>query len=437
MANNLVLSNVYNQYLTTYAPQKSNSRYDAHKRSELKNIYNSMVRVNRDAPLYKIDTSEESRECVIGLKEESRVLHNNIVSVMGDTENLELDARIAYSTNESILSAQYSGGRDEGTSVSDTYDIEVKSLATPQVNLGMYLPKDTRDITPGKYAFDVSVSGQGYEFQYNIYEEETNFDIQNKLSRLINNSGIRLLSSVEEDGRGNAALRIESLQMGDHPDETAGAFTISDTSDRKVSGSVPYLGIDYVARKATDAELVINGEEVTSPSNLFLLDKRFEIKLNGISPEPGITATVGVKPDIEATVENISNLIDSYNGFINSMSSYSTDAMRTNSLFNEMNGIVKTYGHELEQMGITVGEGKTLGLDKDVLTDYMTNANGVDSVEAIKKFTSSILRKSNQISVNPVEYLNKTVVAYKNPGKNFTNPYTASAYSGYMFNSYC
>ena len=119
------------------------------------------------------------------------------------------------------------------------------------------------------------------------------------------------------------------------------------------------------------------------------------------------------------------------------MSSYSTDAMRTNSLFNEMNGIVKTYGRELEQMGITVGEGKTLGLDKDVLTDYMTNANGIDSVEAIKKFTSSILRKSNQISVNPVEYLNKTVVAYKNPGKNFTNPYTASAYSGYMFNSYC
>ena len=225
--------------------------------------------------------------------------------------------------------------------------------------------------------------------------------------------------------------------MGDHPDETAGAFTITDTNDRKVSGSVPYLGIDYVARKATDAELVINGEEVTSPSNLFLLDKRFEIKLNGISPEPGITATVGVKPDIEAAVENISNLIDSYNGFINSMGSYSADKMRTNSLFSEMNGIAKTYGKEFEQMGITIGQDKTLGLDKDVLTDYITNSNGNDSVEAIKKFTSSILRKSNQISVNPVEYLNKTVVAYKNPGKNFTNPYTASAYSGYMFNSYC
>lgn len=437
MANNLVLSNVYNQYLTTYAPQKSNSRYDTHKRSELKNIYNSMVRVNRDAPLYKIDTSEESRECVIGLKEESRALHNNIVSVMGDAENLKLDARIAYSTDESILSAQYSGGSDVTSSVDDTYDIEVKSLATPQVNLGMYLPKDTRDITPGKYAFDVSVSGQGYEFQYNIYEEETNFDIQNKLSRLINNAGIRLSSSVEEDGRGNAALRIESLQTGDHPDETAGAFTIKDTSDRKVSGSVPYLGIDYVARQATDAELVINGESVTSPSNLFLLDKRFEIKLNSISPQPGATATVGVKPDIDAAVENISNLVDSYNGFINSMNAYSSDVMHTNSLFSELNGITRTYQSDLEKMGISIEAGGTLGMDKDVLTDYITNSNNTDSIEAIQKFTSSILRKSNQISVNPVEYLNKTVVAYKNPGKNFTNPYTASAYSGYMFNSYC
>ena len=437
MANNLVLSNVYNQYLTTYAPQKSNSRYDAHKRSELKNIYNSMVRVNRDAPLYKIDTSEESRECVIGLKEESRVLHNNIVSVMGDAENLKLDARVAYSTNESILSAQYSGNGDEPVSVEDTYDIEVRSLATPQVNLGMYLPKDTRDITPGKYAFDVSVAGQGYEFQYNIYESETNFDIQNKLSRLINNAGIRLSSSVEEDGRGNAALRIESLQMGDHPDETAGAFTISDAADRKVSGSVPYLGIDYVARRATDAELVINGENVNSPSNLFLLDKHFEIKLNSISPEPGMTATVGVKPDTEAAVENITNLVESYNGFINSMNSYSKDVMHTNNLFSEMNGIVRAYQPELEKMGIQIEAGGTLGMDKDVLTDYMTNSKGNDSIEAIQKFTSSILRKSNQISVNPVEYLNKTVVAYKNPGKNFTNPYTASAYSGYMFNSYC
>lgn len=437
MANNAVLSTIYNQYLTTYAPQKSNSRYDTHKRSELKNIYNSMVKVNRDAPLYKIDTSNESRQYVIGLKEESRVLHNSIVSVLGDSDNIQLNSSIAYSTDESILSAKYFDSGEEISNSAETFDIEVKSLATPQVNLGLYLPKDTREITPGKYAFDVSVGGQGYEFQYNINENETNFDVQNKLCRLINNANIRLSASIEEDGNGNSALRIESATNGEHAGDTAGAFTISDTANRKVSGSVPYFGIDYVAREAKDAELVINGYEMSSSSNSFVLDKKYEISLNNISPADGVTATVGMKPDAEAAVENISNLVDSYNGFINSMSSYSPNVTKGNSLFVEMNSIAKTFQEDMSKMGISITAGGTLDLDKDALTEYITDSNGADSIDAIKKFTSSVLRKSNQISINPVAYLNKTVVAYKNPGKNYTSPYTASAYSGLMFNSYC
>lgn len=447
MANNAILSSVYNQYLTTYAPQKSNSRYDTHKRSELKNVYNSMVRVNRDAPLYKIDTSNESREYVIGLKEESRALHNSFMSVLGDVDNMKLNSNIAYSTNENILSATYydageadnldEDGNPIAKSVADTtFDIEVKALATPQVNLGLYLPKDTRDISPGQYAFDVSVGGQGYEFQYSIGENETNFDIQSKLSRLINNSGIKLVASVLEDGNGNSALRIESAKdMG--TGETGGTFSISDTANRKVSGSVPYFGIDYVARNAKDAELVINGQELTSPSNSFLLDKKFEIKLNNISPEPGVTATVGLKPDTEAAVENITKLIGSYNNFINSMGAYSDKIVRQNSLFVEMNSIARSYQSDMSKMGINMNVGGTLEMDKDQLNQYITDNYGENAIDPIQKFTSSVLRKSNQISINPVAYLNKTVVAYKNPGKNYTSPYTASAYSGLMFNSYC
>ena len=41
------------------------------------------------------------------------------------------------------------------------------------------------------------------------------------------------------------------------------------------------------------------------------------------------------------------------------------------------------------------------------------------------------------ISLNPMKYVNKTVVAYKNPGHNFANPYVTSNYSGMMFNYYC
>ena len=83
MANNAVLSTLHNQYLSTYQPLKGNSRYDTHKRSELRNIYNSMISVNKDAPLYKFDTSIESKNYIVGLKEASRALHNTFVAVAG------------------------------------------------------------------------------------------------------------------------------------------------------------------------------------------------------------------------------------------------------------------------------------------------------------------------------------------------------------------
>lgn len=437
MANNAVLSTVYNQYLTSYAPQKSNSRYDTHKRSELKNVYNSMVKLNRDAPLYKFDTSEESREYVIGLKEESRVLRNGIVSVIGDGSRTQLGGRVAYSSNENIVSAMYVGADEEtNEAVDERYDIEVKSMATPQVNLGKFLPKESRDIIPGPYAFDVVVGGQGYEFQYTIKEEENNFDIQNKLSRLINNADIKLTSSVEEDGEGNSALRIESAQLGTGAKQGESAFSISDSADRRVTGSVDYLGIDYIAREATDAELVINGQDTKSASNVFLLNKKYEISIRGISPEEGVTATVGVKPDAEATAENISNLLGSYNEFVKTMSKYSSSG-RNNGLMLEMNSIVRSYSEAMGRMGISVGEDGALDVNREALEEKISEDFNPDELDALRNFSVSILKKSNQISLNPVAYMNKTVVAYKNPGRNFSSPYTASAYSGFLFNSYC
>ena len=52
-------SNVYNYYMTTYAP-KSSTPYDTHKKSELRSVYNSIVKMNKDAPIYILDTSKES-----------------------------------------------------------------------------------------------------------------------------------------------------------------------------------------------------------------------------------------------------------------------------------------------------------------------------------------------------------------------------------------
>ena len=42
-----VLNTVYNNYLTAYTP-KTLTRYDTHKKSELRNVYNSIVKLNKE-----------------------------------------------------------------------------------------------------------------------------------------------------------------------------------------------------------------------------------------------------------------------------------------------------------------------------------------------------------------------------------------------------
>jgi flagellar hook-associated protein 2 len=454
MAYSAALNTVYNQYLTTYAPKKSDTRYDTHKRSELKGITNSMVKVNKDAPLYKLESSPESREYIIGLKEESRILQNTIMSSIGSAEYGDINGKIAYSSDESIATARYVG--DENSSLTmDTevgedgsvsyvqrevpeYSIEVQSLASAQVNKGKFLPMNSLGIEPGDYSFDMIVGGQGYEFQYTIREDDTNFDIQNRLSRLINNSGIHLNSVVEEDGEGNASLRIESAQVGIHYGESSRVFDIKDPTDRiSGSGSVEYFGLDYVAREASNAHFIVNGIEASSASNTFILEKNYEITLNGVSPAEGVTTTVGVKPDTEAAVDNISNLIGGYNDFMRAINAYKDVQSKSLSLAGEMQGIAGLYSAGMDEMGITLGEDGTMEIDRDKLGSAMASEDSGKSVNVLKEFSNAVMRKSRQVSLNPVSYINKTVVEYKNPGKTFSNPYTASAYAGLMFNSYC
>ena len=72
-----VLNTVYNNYLTAYTP-KALTRYDTHKRSELRSVYNSIVKLNKDAPWYLPTTSKDTQHYAVDLKENARDLHNTI-----------------------------------------------------------------------------------------------------------------------------------------------------------------------------------------------------------------------------------------------------------------------------------------------------------------------------------------------------------------------
>ncbi len=426
---NTILNTVYNNYMTTYAP-KPLTRYDTHKKSELRSVYNSIVKYTKDAPWYLPTTSKETQHYAVSLKENARELRNTLAQ-LGGLESKELfSKKSAYSSDENVAAAAYIGSEEAAKDISDI-ELEVHSLATSQENLGLFLPDSRVALAPDTYSFDVGINNMNYEFQFSVGESETNRDVQERLVRLINNSDIGIQADLAES-EGRTSLRLTSNSTGKNQ-----TFTVTDSHTSKTAGTVDYFGLDYTSRESSDASFLINGEERTASANRFTLGRLFDVELKGTCEE-GTPVRIGLKTDIESLTDNITHLIGGYNDFVKAANSYLETQSKSRQLIREMRGIAYRYNTALESMGLNMTEDGTLKVDQELLHETASQAQDITGTFGyLKDFSNSLIRKSNQVSLNPMEYVEKTVVAYKNPGHNFTNPYGASAYSGMMFNSYC
>lgn len=428
-------SNVYNYYMTTYAP-RSSTPYDSHKKSELRSVYNSIVKMNKEAPIYILDTSKESCAFAIGMKENARELRNVIASLGDLNEDELLNKKAAYSSNENIASASYIGTPADSANA-PSLDVEVHSLATTQVNMGAYLPaKEAINLPASTYSFDISIDDLNYEFQFNIKPEDTNGGVQERLSRLINNANVGISARVVTDGENNSSLRLESNATGLKNNKTE-IFHISDERTSKTAGTVDYFGLDYTSSAASNASFAVNGEERTSPSNQVTIGRMYQLSLNGVSSEDGETASIGLKTDVESLTENIGTLVRGYNSFLRAAAEYSDRQPKSNRLVHELGSITRVYAHGLTSAGLNINLDGTLEIDDKAVQKTAMGGDAKEAFASVMDFTHSLVRKSSQITLDPMNYVNNIVVAYKNPGKNFATPYITSAYSGMMFNSYC
>ena len=439
MANFSALNTVYNYYMTTYAP-KTNSRYDTHKKSELRSVYNSIIDQNKDAPLYLLHSNKDTQEFAVDVKENARTLKNTIASLGGLDSNDLLDKKAASSSDDSVATASYIGDVSSEGSDIDSFDMSVSSLAKPQMNLGHYLNSNEQaSLAPDTYSFDIGINSLNYEFQFSVHSGDTNSDIQNRLGRLVNNAKIGLNAEVTEnpDDSGQAALKLTSAATGRHSSDGL-LFTVSEDHTSKSTGTIDYLGLDTVSSLAGDSKFSINGVEHTSSSNSFTVGNSFDVTLHSTTDqESGSTISIGLKTDVESLTENIDSLVNGYNSFLRTASEYTDSQPKSNEIINEFSGISRTFVKGLTDVGISLNLDGTLELNKDSFRETMQNGDPAQSLSPVKNFTNALLRKSNQISIDPMRYVDKTVVEYKNPGKNYANPYITSEYSGMLFNSYC
>lgn len=428
-----ILNTVYNNYLTSYAP-KSLTRFDTHRKSELQSVYNSIVQMSKDSPWYLPTTSKSVQHYAVDLKENARELHNTIAQLGGLEENSIFSKKSAYSSDEEVVTAAYIGSRTD-SEVTPEFQLQVFSLARPQENLGLFLSDTAVDIPADTYSFDININDMNYEFQFSIAENENNRDVQNRLIRLINNADIGIKASiVESDSR--SAIRLVSEATG-LAQEREQIFTITDEHTGKASGTVDYFGLNYTSRAASNAAFLLNGQPRQSVSNHFTIGGQFKVWLNGVSPEDE-TVQIGLKTDTESFTDNVIHLFGGYNNFIQSASSYIESQSKSQKLVKELSSIALYYSNSLESMGLNLNQDGTVEINRDILKQTAAQTDNImQTFSYLKDFSNSLLRKTNQISLNPMDYVDKVMVAYKNPGRSFVSPYITSAYSGMMFNGYC
>lgn len=429
-----MIPNTYNYYLTTYYNREL-TKYDTHKKSELKNIYKSIVQLSKRSPLFEVKATEDLQKYVIDLKENSRILHNVAASLSSDEVGKSGFAKkTADSSDPDVLTTRFVGDDDVPSDTS--YKIEVQNLAEPQVNTGYALDPDILSASTGSYSFDLNIGDYTYEFQFQIKDDDTNISVQEKVNHLINRSSIGVKSSIITDKNGNTALQLTSDSTG-IPENRSIIFSISDSSPDSDNNAIQYLGLNRITNSPADASFRINDSEKTSSSNTFTVNKTFEITLQGVSKK-GSSAEISFKPDVDSILENVSNLINSYNSVIDFAGKPTIFADESNRLFRDLSSTAKNHQNALDSAGLTVQPDGKIQLDESLLVQSISEGSFEDTLDELDNFKKELLAKANKISLNPMDYVKKKMISYPNPvsSKVFPNPYVTSIYSGMMFDGY-
>lgn len=429
--NNSILSNVYNYYQSGYSV-RSSSRYDAHNRSDLKNVYKSIVNMSKDSPVFLLKDIGALEKYSIHMKESAIRFRNTIASLGGLDESTMFGQRTVYSSDPSVVQA-------EGLQVADdeTVSIVVEDLAREEETIGRYLKENELDLMPGAYSFDVATSSSNFELQFNISESDTNRSIQSRLARLINHSNLGMTASVSSNRNGESALMIRSNTTGTSSSGRQ-PFMISDENTSQKKGIVDYLGLRDITNPARNAKYSIDGRPYQSSSNSFNIDNKYSVTLKGIGGTADQPVVISTKPDYESLKDNILTLTGSYNNFLQAVSKYLDQQPRTSILIGTMKQMSAGYSPYFTKAGITQDiESGMLAIDQEQLTTTLGGQNAAETLDSLKSFTHTALKKANQIQLNPLDYIDKRIVAYKNPNiSHYANPYVTSAYSGMLFNGY-
>jgi flagellar hook-associated protein 2 len=141
-------------------------------------------------------------------------------------------------------------------------------------------------------------------------------------------------------------------------------------------------------------------------------------------------------PDTDDIVDKLKSFADSYNKVIDIANDNADTERGAKKLLHEVQGIANRHQSALEAVGLGVDESGHMVPDDALLSQSVSNGSATELFSDISGFKEDIMGKTEDISLDPMSYVDKTVITYPNPGRTFNNPYMPSMYSGMLYNYY-
>lgn len=430
-----MINSVYNYYAAQYG-HKEYSKYDTHSKAQLKSTFGRLQKINSQTPSYKIDFSDAALKYAIDLKENARELSQIADELSDESTDSITYKRSATSSSPQVIDAEYIG--DSCVQDYEPLEVTVSQLACPQTNTGNFLQPNSKPFAAGEYSFDLQVQDLTYQFEFGVNATDTVTDTQQKIARLINQADIGLNAQLLTDGLGNSAISITSDATGIRGiSPTIFHIQSQNSSDASDSNTelVSTLGLDRVTQYPANAVYSVNGTTATSVSNEVTIDNNY--KLTFFDTTGKAPVTISMNTDTDAIADSIGELIGGYNNLISVTANDANEHFEGNEkLKKDFAGIAKSYNHLLNENGLSVTDNGTIAVDRDAIISAADNGTLGDIFSGLNAFKQAVQKKAEDISLNPMDYVNNKIIAYKNPLRPTNDPYNLSAYTGMIFDGY-
>lgn len=430
-----MINSVYNYYAAQYG-HREYSKYDTHSKAQLKSTFGRLQKINSQTPSYKIDFSDAALKYAIDLKENARELSQIADELSDESTDSITYKRSATSSSPQVIDAEYIG--DSCVQDYEPLEVTVSQLACPQTNTGNFLQPNSKPFAAGEYSFDLQVQDLTYQFEFGVNVTDTVTDTQQKIARLINQADIGLNAQLLTDGLGNSAISITSDATGIRGiSPTIFHIQSQNSSDASDSNTelVSTLGLDRVTQYPANAVYSVNGTTATSVSNEVTIDNNYVLTFFDTTGKAPVT--ISMNTDTDAIADSIGELIGGYNNLISVTANDANEHFEGNEkLKKDFAGIAKSYNHLLNENGLSVTDNGTIAVDRDAIISAADNGTLGDIFSGLNAFKQAVQKKAEDISLNPMDYVNNKIIAYKNPLRPTNDPYNLSAYTGMIFDGY-